>query len=102
MRKIIEARAYDTTTAELLAEYSQGVCWRDFHYYEENLYRKKTGEYFLHGRGGAMTKYSERNDCNSWSGGERITPMTEDEAKEWAEDHLSAEEYETIFGICEE
>jgi hypothetical protein len=65
---------------------------------EETLYRKKTGEFFLHGEGGPMTKYARAVEQNSWSGGERIMPMTFAEARAWAEEHLEADEYEAVFG----
>ena len=62
---------------------------------------KKTGEFFLHGEGGAMTEYSESYAGNT-CGSERIIPLTEDEAKEWVENQLDADDYESIFGPVEE
>lgn len=48
-----------------------------------------------------MTKYAERV-LEGFSGpGKAIVPLTEDEAKKWAEDHLTVEEYEKIFGEVE-
>jgi len=34
--------------------------------------------------------------------GEKIIPITEDEAKEWVEKYLTVDEYIKIFGECEE
>lgn len=98
MKKIINGKVYDTDTATKL-----GVWWssndvRSFSHCEETLYRKRTGEYFLHGEGGPMTQYARAVDTNSWSGGERIMPMTYQEAQKWAEEHLDGDEYEAIFG----
>lgn len=98
MKKIISGKVYDTGTAKELGSWANGGTWRDFSHMEETLYRKKTGEFFLHGEGGPMTKYAEAVDQCGWSGGERIMPMTYSEAKEWAEEHLDGEEYEAIFG----
>lgn len=98
MKKIINGKVYDTDTAKELGCYSNGGGWRDFSHYEETLYRKKTGEYFLYGEGGPMTRYAEAQGQNQWSGGSRIMPMTYDEAAKWAEENLTAEEYEEIFG----
>ena len=98
MKKIINGKLYNTDTAKRLGVYANGGSWRDFSHLEEALYQKKTGEYFLHGEGGAMTIYATPEGNNSWSGGSRIMPMTYDEAKEWAEKHLEADEYEAIFG----
>ena len=101
MKKIISGKVYDTNTAENLGERCRNIddiCM----IVEEVLYRKRTGEYFLHGSGGSGTKYavSERN--NFWRWGETIIPLSVSAAKEWAEDNLSAEKYEEIFGAIEE
>lgn len=98
MKKIINGRVYDTEKAKELGTYANYGSWRDFSHFEETLYRKKTGEYFLFGEGGPMTRYAEAEGQNGWSGGKRIMPMTYDEAREWAEKHLEADEYEVIFG----
>lgn len=98
MKKIIGGRVYDTEKARELGTYANAGSWRDFNHFEETLYQKKTGEFFLYGEGGPMTRYAEPTGQNSWSGGDRIMPMTYDEAKVWAEEHLEADEYESIFG----
>lgn len=48
-----------------------------------------------------MTIYAESYGNDSY-GGEKIVPISEDEAKEWAERNLDVEEYEAIFGEVEE
>lgn len=102
MKKIINGKVYDTDTARRLGEWSDGQGWRDFSHVEENLYRKKTGEFFLHGEGGPATRYARATGQNSWTGGERIMPMSYREAREWAEEHLDGDEYEAIFGQVSE
>ena len=98
MKKIINGKVYDTEKAKELGTYANAGSWRDFSHLEETLYRKKTGEFFLFGEGGPMTRYAEAEGQNSWTGGRRIMPMSYDEAREWAEEHLTADEYEAIFG----
>lgn len=49
-----------------------------------------------------MTKYAESIGQNEWSGGEEIIPLTVESARQWAEDSLSANEYEKIFGPAAE
>lgn len=102
MKKIINGRKYDTETAQELGHYSNYGSWNDFNHLEEGLYRKKNGEFFLFGEGGARTRYARQVGSSTWSGGEEIRPLTIDEAREWAEKHLSADEYETIFGPVSE
>ncbi len=101
MKKIINGKKYDTETAEVLGGFENGIPG-NLNYCEERLYRKRTGEFFLYGYGGALTKYSVSVGSNAWSGGEDIQPLTEAGAKKWAEEHLGAEDYEKIFGTVEE
>lgn len=102
MKQIINGKKYNTETAKEVGRWSNNCSYRDFNYCEETLYRKKTGEYFLYGMGGAMSKYSQSCGQNTWSSGEEINPMTESEARDWAEKYLTADEYEEIFGEVEE
>lgn len=101
MKKIISGKVYDTSTAELVGEWGNGYFPNDFNYCSEDLYRKKTGEFFLHGEGGAMSKYAEAHG-DSWCGGEKILPLSYQAAQEWAEVHLSGGKYEAIFGVVDE
>ena len=48
MKKIINGKLYDTDTAKEVFAISCGNGPSDFHYYAEQLYRKRTGEYFLY------------------------------------------------------
>ena len=101
MKKIISGRKYDTATAVLVGEWSDGYPG-DFKYECETLYRKRNGEYFLFGEGGAMSKYARSRGDNTWSGGEEIIPLSYDRAREWAEKHLDADDYEAAFGEVSE
>lgn len=102
MRKVIKGKLYDTTTARLVMHWSNGYYSNDFHHVTEMLFRKRTGEYFVYGEGGAMSKYAESCGQNQWKGGEDIRPLTYDEAKVWMEEHGTAEAYEREFGIPDE
>lgn len=101
MKKIINGKRYDTDTAKEMGQDSYSNP-RDFSYWCETLYRKTTGEFFLHGEGGANSKYAETIGQNEWCGGSRIMPLTVEKAQAWAEKHLDAEEYEKIFGAVDE
>ena len=98
MKKIINNKAYDTNTAKELGSWSNMADYGNFSQFSETLYRKKTGEFFLYGEGGPMTKYAVAEGSNSWRGGSRIMPLSFQEARAWAEEHLGGEEYEAIFG----
>lgn len=98
MRKIINNKVYDTATATWIGLADNGHEYNELSYSGETLYRKRTGEYFLHGEGGPMTSYAVRTGSNNWRGSERITPLSYYAARQWAVEHLSAEAYETEFG----
>lgn len=96
MKKIVEGKRYDTETATLIGEYGYGS-HGDFERIHEELYRTKTGNYFVAGTGGPKTRYSVQVEQNSWSGSSDIYPLTNDEALEWAQAHLEPEEVEAEF-----
>lgn len=101
MKSIINKRMYNTETATCIADYWNGLSSNDFRNISESLYRKKTGEFFLCGNGGPLTKYRE-NVGNMWGSGSRIIPLSEEEAQDWCEEHLDADEYIELFGEVEE
>lgn len=96
MKKVINGRLYNTDTATEIG-YDSKYAISDFNHWEETLYKKKTGEYFLLGEGGPMSKYSRTVGMNEWSGGSKIIPLTDEEARQWAEDHMEADDYEMHF-----
>ena len=101
MKKIINKKLYDTSTATCIAEYSGPARVSDFSFYRETLYRKRTGEYFIHGEGGARSRYaSYEYGLMSW--GEQILPLTYDTARDWAEHHMDADAYQDEFGPAAE
>lgn len=98
MKKIINGKLYNTETAQEMASWSNMEDVRNYSRFFEVLYQKRTGEFFLYGEGGPSTKYAKSVGQNVWSGGSAIIPLTWDAARDWAEDHLDAEEYQNIFG----
>lgn len=101
MRKVINGKLYDTDTARPIADWSKGYS-SDFAHVSETLYRKRTGEYFLHGEGGPMSAYAESCGQSQWRGGEAIRPLDYDAARRWMEGHADADAYEREFGIPDE
>lgn len=98
MKKIINNLVYDTNTAKEIGEWSNGYSVSDFDHLYETLYKKRTGEYFLHGQGGPLSKYAVEIGNNLWSSGEKIIPLEYESAREWAEDKLDADDYIAEFG----
>ena len=101
--------AWVTSTGQLVneriticeASYDNGLSSRDFRNYDECLYKKKTGEFFLQGEGGPMSKYAKSCGNNSWCGGKDIMPLSLEEAKRWVEEFANSD-FEEIFGEIEE
>lgn len=102
MRKVIKGNRYDTDTAKKLGESrEESLCGKP-DWLKETLYRTKAGNYFIHGEGGARTCYGGIAPDGWQTSGEKIIPITEERAMEWAEQYLDAEQYEMAFGAISE
>lgn len=93
MIKIINGKSYNTQTAEKLAHWENEYGYGDNHFMSEELYRKKSGEFFLVCEGGGYTKYG-----HGYEMGLRVYPMTFEEAQRWVAEHRPGYEYVDIFG----
>ena len=102
MKKIINGKMYNTETAKKVATWDNGYPYGDFHYCEETLYKKKTGEYFFYGEGGPLSKYARSCGNDDWCGGDEFVPLSENEAREWMEKNADADDYIAEFGEVEE
>ncbi len=78
MKKVIHNRVYDTSTAIQKGSWESGPL-------TESLYRKKVGEFFLY-RATAGVKPEEK-----------LLPLSLDEARKWAADHLPDEDQQQLF-----
>ena len=81
MNKIINGRRYDTQTATYIciAVYSGNKY--------VTLYQKKNGEFFEH---------------HEFNGREWIEPVDESDAKRFAEEQMTGDGYEKVFGKVDE
>jgi len=96
MKRIIDGKRYDTETAEMVAEDSNGYAYSDFNHCEETLYRTQRGNWFLYGEGGPMSKYSQAvGDMRG--GGSAIVPLSADDARSWLENAGKTDELERYF-----
>ena len=96
MKKIINGKRFDTSTAKLIASWSNSYYSNDFKHCKEQLYRTKKGNFFLYGEGGPMSKYSV-SVGNAYGGGSDITPISRDEARKWLEETENYTELEELF-----
>lgn len=101
MKAIINKKTYDTETATEIGGNGYSTP-NDFRYFYERLYQKANGEYFLHAEGGPLSKYNRSVGTNETSGSETIIPLTTEEARNWAEDNLDADDYIKEFGAPDE
>jgi hypothetical protein len=102
MIRIINGKKYNTETATLVDSYQNTYGYSDFRWCEEKLYIKKTGEFFLAGEGGAMSRWARSIDDNCTSGGKGIQPLSREEALEWLECYSDADTIEKYFPEIEE
>lgn len=99
MKKIINGRVYESEKAKQV-----GVTWEstqdagDPGRYTEALYRKRNGEHFLHVLGGPESPYRRAVGPKQWTGLEDIRPLSAEEARMWAEEHMAPEAYADAFG----
>ena len=102
MDKRIGTVLYRTSTSHKVGTWNNGAD-NKLDVIEETLYRKvtKNSNYFLHGKGGARTEYA-RPKKGTLVSGEDIKPLPFDEAKKWAEEHLTEEEFRKEFCIAED
>jgi hypothetical protein len=91
MQEIINGRKYNIETAHKVGYWNNGQDEFGSSFVAEELYRKRNGEYFL---------YSYNYD--SYFSLDNIEPVTIEDARKWAEEHLSTEEYEAEFGEVSE
>ena len=94
-------RSAKSKSAEVLGSWDNGYPRGDFSFEEQTLHKKKTGEYFVYASGGAQSNFGDcygGHDCS----GEKFIPMSVEQAQQWSEEYLDADEYIAIWGEPEE
>jgi len=102
IEKTINGLRYSTAKAILIGCRQEGSVTdlaNDFHALEEGLYvTPRAKKFFLAGRGGALTKFSRASACgNGQIAGERVVPLSREEAYSWAERYMYSEELDEWF-----
>ena len=102
MKAIIDSKRYNTATAEEVGSYDYGHYpgSGDFSHWSATLYRTKSGAFFLHGEGGALTRFATHCADGGSCGGEKIIPLDTESALQWAENFLDADIIENFFKEC--
>ena len=85
MRRIIGGKAYDTETAARICELPCNANPGDFARHDSALYRTPRGQFFIAGRGGAMSLWAEPAPGGGCGGGDGIRIVDEAEARDWME-----------------
>ncbi len=97
MKKAIDRMVCNTASATLIAGDTSIVGTGDFEWWIEELYLTGNGNWFLFGRGGAMTQYADDHDGHT-SEGEKIIPMSRIEALSWCGEHYAHDTIDEHFG----
>ena len=85
-------RRYNTKTALLLvSRQSLRLPWKDSEvYFEADLYKSRTGGYFLYGKGGILSRFKKRNE-------DTIVPLEDEEARLICKEFMKPQAYQEEF-----
>jgi hypothetical protein len=86
MKSIINGKLYDMEKAKEIAYWQNMPNCTEFNWYCERLFVTTKRNYFLHGEGGAASRYAESGGGSSW-GSEAIIALTDEEAFDWLAKH---------------
>jgi hypothetical protein len=101
MKRVIDGRIYDTDKAILIGS-ERDLSPTDFRFFDAGLYQtKRSKRFFLAGKGGPMTAFGKQCSDGTWTFGEKIIPVDEKAAREWAERYLKPEVVKQLFDISE-
>lgn len=87
MIQVIDGKRYNTDKAELIYKYCNGKFVSDFRYRSKTLYLTKSGNWFMHHVGGAMTDMAVSVGSNGTGGSESIEPIDADDVYAFLEAH---------------
>lgn len=93
---------YTDNGSRFCGGWTNGLPRNDFYYISEELFQKKTGEFYLRGEGGAASKYAKRCGYRETCFGKRYTSLSYEEARSWAETHIDKADYIKTFGTPNE
>lgn len=97
MKSIINGKRYDTSTATCVLTWTNGHSYNDFRYRSKDLYRTRSGNWFIYHEGGAMTDMAKSCGSNNFCGSESIEPISAEDAFRFLCSHDGALEAEQYF-----
>ncbi len=98
MKKVIEGVGYDTKKAIFLGQVSSGFSKEDIRWSVTELYRTRSGNYFLQGYGGPGSPYAVwDNESDAHVHGEAIIPTALYDVIAWAEEYLPDEKLKIVL-----
>lgn len=95
--RVIEGKRYNTNTARHITEILYVAGRSDFRWEETDLFLTPKGAWFLAGRGGAMSRWAER-EGTGWTDGEGIQPISAATAQRLLEQCNEIDLLEQYFG----
>ena len=99
MLRIINGNRYNTETAELLCDISQGdYSTNDFKHDDTYLYVTPKGSFFIAGSGGALSRWA-RSVGNGRTGGAGLEVIDKSDARELLEQYGTSEQTEKYFAV---
>jgi len=85
MKRVVKGKVVDAARMEKLASVEYGSIM-DYGYCWETLYwNPDTKEFYLHGKGGAASRYREAVGMNQWAEGEALMRYSKEKVLDWLE-----------------
>ena len=97
MIQVIDGKRYNTEVAECIFQYWNGRSTSDFGYRSKTLYLTKSGNWFLHHKGGPRSDMAVSLGGGSTGGSEALEPVSADDAYAFLEAH--SDESEALAAI---
>jgi hypothetical protein len=100
MKKIIQGFRWDTDKADKVCDIREGYAAGDFRRINAALYcTKRAKRFFIAGEGGPMTMFAKNVDQNSWSGSSGIIPISNEDARGYAEKYADTDVIKKFFTV---
>ena len=74
---------YDTNNAQSFGTVESGYPLSDNRWYQETLFRNKSGYWFLYGEGGSQTRFATERTGGERTGSRGIIPIGQMQAMHW-------------------